>query len=117
MKSTTKTMLAKYAGTCQTCAKPITRGDLIYWSRYSGTRHANCHHNHNTAAAQVAPCWDCKDPNGRLRSYGAATPCLCDPCEAKRRHADAHRFDSQEDYHCSDRGYEDACAAACGPGL
>lgn len=25
-------------------------------------------------------CWDCKDPNGFFRSYGAATPVLCDSC-------------------------------------
>lgn len=38
-----------------------------------------------SAAAQVAPCWECHAPDGRFRNYGAATPVLCDVCHERRR--------------------------------
>jgi hypothetical protein len=40
----------------------------------------------------VAPCWECKDPNGFFRPYGAATPVYCDSCHAKRRAAEESRY-------------------------
>lgn len=56
-------------------------------------------------------CWDCGNPDGYFRNYGAATPVRCDACESKRRAeyaAEQHRADT------FDMAYEDACARACG---
>ena len=33
---------SKFAGKCGTCGKPYAKGDLIEWSRESGTHHAAC---------------------------------------------------------------------------
>ena len=35
-------------------------------------------------------------------------------CHSKSAGRTSARVDSNEDYPCSDRGYEDQCAAACG---
>lgn len=94
-----KNLYSKYPGTCATCGESFERGTFIKWNgRGRGASHYCC--PRNEPSAQVAPCWDCQDPNGRFRSYGAATPVLCDACEAKRRAADHERRNrySAEDY-------------------
>lgn len=108
-----KTMVSKYPGTCARCNKGFERGALIVWQgRGRPVTHATCPRDHD---AIVAPCWECKAPEGKFRSYGAATPVYCDACEARIR-ADRPIGDnsSHEDRECGDLAYEDRCAAACG---
>lgn len=115
-----RTMASKYPGTCSRCGKGFERGALIVWQgRGMPVTHATCPRDHD---AVVAPCWECKAPEGKFRSYGAATPVYCDACEArirvntldyKLRHP-AKDNSSHEDRECGDMAYEDRCAAACG---
>jgi hypothetical protein len=89
-------------------------------------------------------CWVCGNPDGYFRNEGAATPVRCDLCQAVavywhslssadqadwRRKSQGTELSaaqlaytnrpqpsqaSAEDYPCTDAGYEDACARACG---
>lgn len=108
---TMKTMIAKFPGTCRACNQPIRRGDAI---NFYGRGHAE--HAHHTATATtpgavVAPCWLCKDPNGRFRNYGAATPVYCDAChEKERRLTGPTRYEPDR----FDMMIEDQMRAACG---
>ncbi len=59
------------------------------------------------------PCWECKDPAGRIRPRGAATPVYCDGCHARHVAAEvAQAAATGPDY--SDLMYEDRCREACG---
>ena len=112
-----RTLYAKFPGTCATCGTQFSKGALIDWQGRGNTSHHTC--PGTAISEQLAPCWDCQSPNGRLRNYGASTPCLCDSCESKRRDRDKNRFNardhsSHEDRCCGDTAYEDACARACG---
>jgi len=88
------TITAKFPSTCAGCNGAIAKGDRIEWTRGRPARHANCeraevsHMNAESDAAtwtRTAACWKCKSPDGRFRSYGAATPVYCDPCEVIAR--------------------------------
>lgn len=105
-----RTMISKFGGVCTCCKKPFAKGTTIKWSRMSGALCATCAFPESASVRvqQVAPCWKCQAPEGRFRSYGAATPVYCDKCEAEER-AKA-RF--VPDF--TDTAYEDACARACG---
>ncbi len=123
-----KTMTSKFPGTCRDCGARVERGETIaYHGRGAGISCAKCAHipGERDPEAIVAPCWECKAPEGKFRCYGAAMPVYCDACEArirptttdwKLRHGVPLR-PLGEDYPCSDMGYEDRCAEACGPGL
>lgn len=116
-----KTLTAKYPGTCMTCGQSFPKGTLIIWNGRGRASHCSCPSAEPKTEALYL-CWECKDPNGRQRNYGAATPVYCDPCEARIRPTTLdyqlrHPKPTQEDYPCSDLGYEDQCAEACGPGL
>lgn len=78
-------MIAKYPGTCFACNKPIHRGELINFHGRGRAEHAT-----QCNADQAAK--DFKVSNVR---FNAPKP-------------------SQEDYPCSDMGYEDQCARQCG---
>ena len=117
-----KTMASKYPGTCGRCGKGFERGTYIkYFGRGRAVEHLDCYPVDHSKP--VAPCWLCHNPEGRFRAMGAATPVWCDACFEKEKAKTVTicnvRFQrsSVEDYPCSDMGYEDQCAAACGPGL
>ena len=42
-------------------------------------------------------CWTCKDPSGRFRYRGAATPVWCDACNAKVLAAEAAAAQDRQD--------------------
>lgn len=54
-------------------------------------------------------------PGERINFYGRgqATHLVC----PENLEPNDRLLNSQEDYPCSDMGYEDQCAEACGPGL
>lgn len=93
------TITAKFPGKCRACGGAIHKGDAIEWQKGQGAAHLNCSSSSQrespaaeemrAASAIVAPCWKCKDPNGRFRNFGAATPVYCDGCyqreDRKRR--------------------------------
>lgn len=115
-----KLMVAKYDGNCCQCSKPITAGQMIKFFGRGRASHQHCFApNGPTPAGEVrGACWICGNPEGRFRNLGAATPVWCDGCnekeQAKRKTVGNVVFNSREDYPCSDAGYEDACARACG---
>ena len=80
-----KTMTAKYPGKCFECSQAFPKGTRIKYYGRLHIQHETCPHSQQTTTAEVWPCWECKDPNGRMRSYGAATPVYCDACEARIR--------------------------------
>lgn len=125
IKETMKIMNSKFPGVCRDCGAQVQRGSTIgYHGRGAGISCSRCIGKAEPAANPVVgPCWECKAPEGKFRQYGAATPVYCDVCETrirpttfdyKLRHAKPGK---SEDYACSDMGYEDRCAEACGPGL
>lgn len=83
-KTKMKTMLSKFPGTCSKCRGPIAEGEYIAWSRATGAQHGRCVGYYPPIAPQDrrAPCWDCGDPDGKFRNFGAATPVYCDACHA-----------------------------------
>jgi hypothetical protein len=96
------TMTAKYNGRCD-CGGKVRRGDTIQYSRalrrVTGCSSCGTHDKGDGDAcaahamsqgAIVGPCWDCKAPAGRFRSYGASTPVYCDTCHDRRRNEAAH---------------------------
>ncbi len=90
---TPKIMPSKYAGTCPTCQQPFAAGETIAWSRSTGARHPKCAGIHipTPIQDQRAPCWDCGNPEGRFRPYGAATPVYCDTCHATHQAKETER--------------------------
>lgn len=84
------TMKSKYNGKCGTCGGPIRKGAEIFWTKAGGAAHFACRY----------------DP--------ASANDKCYEGAAGRRDRTAAAMTIQEDYPCSDRGYEDQCAAACG---
>ena len=60
----------------------------------------------------VGACWECKNPRGYFRNYGAATPVYCDECHAKHE-AKREKFDNPPLIDV-DRLYEDDCARIVG---
>jgi len=89
----TKTMTAKYAGTCTACKAPIARGQRIEWRRGAGARHVDC-------AKPGAPTGPTMWSGGRLVElppldrackhcgsamvWGALGFAICRPCEARK---------------------------------
>lgn len=70
----------------------------------------------------VGACWECKSPDGFFRSWAAATPVLCDACQAKRE-ADYKKYgyirgktgrEREFTPDPVDLAYEDQCARICG---
>ena len=86
------------AGGCWWRRKVTGAGDLVAWiqQQLDGPR--------------KSPCWDCQSPDGTFRNYGAATPVLCDACDAKRREREISKFRPDP----VDLAYEDDCARRCG---
>jgi len=76
-----KTMLSKYPGTCSKCQEPFPAGTVINWHGRGRAQHQTCPRDEQSA--QVAPCWICKDPAGKFRNMGPATPVWCNACFAK----------------------------------
>lgn len=113
-------MISKFPGVCRDCGARVQRGaEIAYHGRGAGISCSACV-SPPAVNPVVAPCWECKAPDGKFRCYGAATPVYCDACEARIRPTTFDwklRNASKEDYPCSDMGYEDRCAEACGPGL
>jgi hypothetical protein len=111
-------LYAKYPGTCSTCGEQFPAGTFINFYGRGRAAHFCC--PRNLPENQIAECWECKDPNGKLRNYGAATPVYCDACEARIRPATFHarlfndKCSSYEDQPCGNTAYEDACRDACG---
>jgi len=118
----------KYGGVCRSCGGTVARGaGSIY--KTGGVwllRCGRCVAVANGTAAPagvVGPCWVCKDPAGKFRNLGAASPVWCDACFESERAKTAGvcnvRFSrrdnsSHEDRACGDLAYEDQCARACG---
>jgi hypothetical protein len=105
-------MLSKFASACTKCSQPIAKGEFIAWSKHTGAMHGKCagYYPPENPSAHRYPCWDCKSPDGIMRNQGAATPVLCDACDAARKERDAKRWQPDP----IDIQYEDDCAARCG---
>jgi hypothetical protein len=127
------TMFAKFAGLCTACAGRIVRGDQIEWRKGQGARHVCCN-----APAKDAPVsghvWAYANPTEArnslvaagvegpvgFRAWGnvAVRQWTFDPAteriEEIGKPPQQMRRPSSEDYACSDMGYEDRCAEACG---
>jgi len=116
-----KSMYSKFPGTCSRCKAPFPKGTFINIIARGVAAHHSC--PCDAPDAQRGNCWECGAEGAKFRNWGAATPMRCDACEAKFRAIDNakpyNRRDnsSHEDSCCGDLAYEDACAAACGPGL
>jgi hypothetical protein len=107
---------AKFPGTCSDCKDRFPRGARIEWSKGEGAKHDACANptEAQTAASVIAPCWKCKDPNGRFRSFGAATPVYCDDCytvEDRKRKDLCPSCGDTMPRHYAAKGYQcDRCA-------
>jgi hypothetical protein len=118
-----KTLISKYPGQCKSCSKSFPKGELIAWSKAHGAKHLKCagiyapESPHEVRAA----CWECGDPEGKFRPYGAATPVRCDSCEAKFQavkkpeyQSNYARFSSGAEWYQNKRGRcEDAPCCGC----
>ena len=102
-------MTARKSGKCKACGRAIEPGDPIYWCRGQGAWHVDC----GTARLKHTLCTVCKGSGYKWNGV----PCgSCDGTGSRKvqEFAKAGGHPRNEDGPCSDLGYEDACARACG---
>lgn len=114
-----KTMISKFPGTCRDCGRGVGRGEtIVYHGRGAGITCGRCAGLERDPDAHVAPCWECKAPEGKFRCYGAASPVYCDACEARIRPTTLDwKLRHQPVIDRFDMDVEDRMAESCGPGL
>lgn len=99
-----KIITLRYPSECKECGTPLPAGTRARWYRHHGVYGLNCHQKQAVAPDTTAEAPEAT-PEGAgsalLINYGS-TPIARVPGP------------SQEDYLCTDRGYEDWCAARTG---